>query len=57
MARLLFLPCKKHDTEKNTRYAIPGTKGCEIVETLKPREGEYRIVKKRFSAFMQTSGI
>jgi nicotinamidase-related amidase len=35
-------------------YAIPGTKGCEIVEALQPLEGEYRIAKQRFSAFMQT---
>jgi len=35
-------------------YAIPGTKGCEIVEALQPREGEYRIAKQRFSGFMQT---
>jgi nicotinamidase-related amidase len=39
---------------KNTKYAIRGTKGCEIVEALEPQKGEYRIVKKRFSAFMQT---
>ena len=36
------------------RYCVPGTKGCEIVDELKPREGEYRIVKKRFSGFMKT---
>lgn len=36
------------------RYCIPGTKGCEIVEDLKPAKGEYRIVKNRFSAFMNT---
>ena len=35
-------------------YCVPGTKGCEIVDELKPIEGEYRIVKKRFSAFMNT---
>jgi len=35
-------------------YVIPGTKGCEIVEDLKPLPGEYRIVKQRFSAFMNT---
>ena len=38
----------------NTKYAIPGTKGCEIVDALQPKKGEYQIVKKRFSAFMQT---
>ena len=37
-----------------TPYAVPGTKGCEIVDELKPIEGEYRIVKNRFSAFMNT---
>ena len=35
-------------------YAIPGTEGCEIVDALTPLAGEYRIVKQRFSAFMQT---
>jgi nicotinamidase-related amidase len=36
------------------RYCVPGTKGCEIVDQLKPQPGEYCIVKKRFSAFMRT---
>jgi nicotinamidase-related amidase len=35
-------------------YAIPGTNGCDIVDELKPLPGEYRIVKRRFSAFMNT---
>ena len=35
-------------------YAVPGTPGCEIVDELKPLPHEYRIVKKRFSAFMNT---
>ena len=35
-------------------YSISGTQGAGIVEELAPREGEVRIVKKRFSAFMQT---
>ncbi len=39
---------------KGTKYAIPGTRGCEIVEPLQPREGEYRIAKQRFSGFMHT---
>ena len=34
--------------------AVPGTGGCEIVEELRPLPGEYRIVKNRFSAFMNT---
>jgi nicotinamidase-related amidase len=39
---------------KQKTYVVPGTKGCEIVESLKPLAGEYRIVKQRFSAFMNT---
>jgi nicotinamidase-related amidase len=39
---------------KHQTYVIPGTKGCEIVDDLKPLPGEYRIVKQRFSAFMNT---
>lgn len=35
-------------------YLVPGTKGCDIVDSLAPLEGEYRIVKNRFSAFMNT---
>jgi len=35
-------------------YAVPGTKGCEIVDDLAPMKGEYLVVKKRFSAFMNT---
>jgi len=33
---------------------IEGTKGGEIVDELKPIEGEYLICKKRWSAFFQT---
>ena len=36
------------------RYCVPGTSGCEIVEQLSPIPGEYRIVKNRFSGFMNT---
>jgi nicotinamidase-related amidase len=35
-------------------YAVPGSKGVEIVESLAPIHGEYRIVKPRFSAFFGT---
>lgn len=35
-------------------YAVPGTRGAEIIEELAPAPGEYRIVKPRFSAFMHT---
>ena len=36
------------------KVTVTGTAGCEIVNELKPVSGEYRIVKKRFSAFMNT---
>ncbi len=36
------------------KCAVPGTKGSEIVEPLTPIEGEYKIIKPRFSAFMGT---
>ncbi|PCI98707.1 MAG: isochorismatase [Alphaproteobacteria bacterium] len=36
------------------KAAVPGTFGCEIVKELKPVDGEYRIVKPRFSGFMGT---
>ena len=36
------------------RYAVPGTKGCDIVDNLVPVAGEYRIIKNRFSGFMNT---
>jgi nicotinamidase-related amidase len=43
-----------HDFLNNKRYGVPGTKGCDIVDDLSPVEGEYRIIKNRFSAFMNT---
>ena len=40
--------------EGGKTFVIPGTPGCEIVELLTPTANEYRLVKPRFSAFMQT---
>ena len=39
---------------RKSRYLVPGTRGCEIVDPLRPIEGEYRIVKNRYSCFMKT---
>lgn len=36
------------------KTAVPGTEGCEIVDELKPTEGDYKIIKNRFSGFMNT---
>ena len=40
--------------EAGVPFVVPGTSGCEIVEQLSPVESDYRLVKPRFSAFMQT---
>jgi len=42
------------DFVEGEKYCVPHTKGCEIVDELSPIEGEYKIVKNRFSAFMNT---
>jgi len=36
------------------KYCVPQTKGCEIIDELSPINGEYSIVKNRFSGFMNT---
>ncbi len=36
------------------KICVPGTFGAEIVKELKPLDNEYKIVKNRFSAFMNT---
>lgn len=33
---------------------VPGTQGCRIVPGLEPIDGEYHLVKQRFSAFLYT---
>ena len=39
---------------ERAKVVVPGTRGCEIIEELKPVPGEYRIVKNRYSAFFLT---
>lgn len=39
---------------KGTGIAVSGTQGCAPAPGLEPIKGEYRIVKKRFSAFFRT---
>lgn len=45
---------RKQSFAAGKRFVVPGTPGCEIVEPLQPTAGEYRLVKPRFSAFLQT---
>jgi nicotinamidase-related amidase len=42
------------DALKERNMVVPGTQGVRIAPGLEPVEGEYRIVKQRFSAFMFT---
>ncbi len=37
-----------------TPYCVPNTKGSRVVTELTPLESEYKIIKNRFSGFMQT---
>lgn len=39
---------------ETSKGLVPGTRGCEIVEELRPVPGEYKLIKNRFSAFMNT---
>jgi nicotinamidase-related amidase len=39
---------------KDCKVVVPNTNGSKIVEKLQPAEGEYVIIKNRFSAFMNT---
>ncbi len=43
-----------HGFLTDQRYVVPGTEGCGIVAELAPVAGEYRVVKNRFSGFMNT---
>jgi len=45
---------RKESFASGKTFVVPGTSGCEIVEPLQPTADEYRLVKPRFSAFMQT---
>jgi len=42
------------DFISHEKYCVPNTYGCEIIDELSALEGEYKIVKNRFSAFMHT---
>lgn len=42
------------DFMNNHKYAVHGTNGCRIIDDLQPLNGEYIVVKTRFSAFMNT---
>ena len=35
-------------------YCVPNTEGSKVISELRPIDGEYKIIKNRFSGFMQT---
>jgi len=43
-----------HDFLAGEKYCVPNTHGCDIIDEIYPVNGEYRIVKNRFSGFMNT---
>lgn len=42
------------ELEKEPKHCIEGTGGEEIVEELAPKKGDYIVVKRRYSAFLDT---
>ena len=38
----------------NQKYCVPNTSGCEIIDEIIPIKNEYKIIKNRFSGFMNT---
>ena len=48
------LPNIDREFDKWGPHAIKGTEGAEVIEELKPNEGDYIIEKRRYSGFYQT---
>ena len=48
------LPNIDGEFDKWGPHAIKGTEGAEVIEELKPNEGDYIIEKRRYSGFYQT---
>ena len=47
-------PARRHLFANGTGYCVEGMEGSRIVEPLTPHEGDYIVIKKRFSAFFNT---
>ena len=43
-----------NDFLSGEKYCVPNTHGCDIIDEIYPIDGEYRIIKNRFSGFMNT---
>lgn len=46
---------RRHHYSNGKGPTMKGAKGAQLVEGLKIREGEYKLVKTRFSAFFNTN--
>lgn len=42
------------ELEKEPKHCIEGSEGGEIVDELSPKEGDYIVIKRRYSAFYET---
>lgn len=45
---------RRHFFEEGHLFCVPGTKGAEVVETIKPHADDILVTKHRFSAFFAT---
>jgi len=45
---------RRHFFEEGHPFCVPGTKGAEVVDALKPQPGDIEVAKHRFSAFFAT---
>jgi nicotinamidase-related amidase len=47
-------PFRRHLFENGSGFCVKGTCGAEIVDKLQPKDGDYQVVKTRFSGFFKT---
>lgn len=45
---------RRHLFEQERSFCVPGTHGAQVVDTLRPQEGNIIVTKRRFSAFLGT---
>jgi nicotinamidase-related amidase len=47
-------PFRRHLFENGSGFCVKGTRGAQIVDELQPKNGDYQVVKTRFSGFFKT---
>jgi nicotinamidase-related amidase len=45
---------RRHIFDNGSGFCVKGTRGVEIVDELQPKNGDYQVVKTRFSGFFKT---